>query len=251
MNLAGLASSGEISPQIPAPADTDAQLESARLEVVASQALKKAAVAVVNAAVAERTALLASRELRAANDAVAAASPGTTPAAKVRRASLAQIARAARRADTAATLASIQAQDAASRAKISADTASAAVVAANAPATPDPSTPRSQPTGYTIVSFIKRRSSAAGPTTIQNSHTSPKYAPTKEPWPHTCSSNPSCPTVRKPFPYSRHMTHTATPPLPLSRPRTPRGSRAKPTDAFPHQPAQRNNAFMKPCASPP
>ncbi|RQM22356.1 hypothetical protein B5M09_013079 [Aphanomyces astaci] len=38
--------------------------------------------------------------------------------------------------------------------------ASAAVVAANAPATPDSSTPtdqRSKPTGYTIVSFIKRR----------------------------------------------------------------------------------------------
>ncbi|ETV86772.1 hypothetical protein H257_01855 [Aphanomyces astaci] len=91
-----------------------------------------------------------------------AASPGTTPAAKVRRARLAQLARAAKKADTGATLVSFQAQDAASRAKISADTSSAAVVATNAsaPATSvssTPSDPRSQPTGYTIVSFIKRR----------------------------------------------------------------------------------------------
>ncbi|RHY74011.1 hypothetical protein DYB28_001154 [Aphanomyces astaci] len=65
-------------------------------------------------------------------------------------------------ADTGTTLASFQAQDADSRAKISADTASAAVVAINAsaPATSvssTPSDPRSQLTGYTIVSFIKRR----------------------------------------------------------------------------------------------
>ncbi|RHY07339.1 hypothetical protein DYB25_011796 [Aphanomyces astaci] len=65
-------------------------------------------------------------------------------------------------ADTGTTLASFQAQDADSRAKISADTASAAVVATNAsaPATSvssTPSDPRSQLTGYTIVSFIKRR----------------------------------------------------------------------------------------------
>ncbi|KAF0775194.1 hypothetical protein AaE_001106, partial [Aphanomyces astaci] len=91
-----------------------------------------------------------------------AASPGTTSAAKVRRARLAQLARAAKKADTGTTLASFQAQDADSRAKISADTASAAVVAINAsaPATSvssTPSDPRSQLTGYTIVSFIKRR----------------------------------------------------------------------------------------------